>query len=66
MANKATVRNAYEFRPCSPDQRQAAMTPPSCLSGLEMRSAGCDGPNGMRSLHGPGLVPPGDRSLCPQ
>jgi hypothetical protein len=55
-----------ECRPCSLDQKQAAMTPPSFLSGLEMRSAVCDGPNGMRSPHGPGLVPLGDRSLVPQ
>ena len=53
-----------EFRPCSLDQKQAVMTRPSFLSGLEMRSAVCDGPNGMRSRHGPVLVPPGDRSLA--
>src|SRR5437868_51097 len=29
-----------------------------------MRSAECDGPNGIRSLHGPGLGPPGDRNLA--
>jgi hypothetical protein len=55
-----------EFRPCSLDQKQAVMTLPSFLSGLEMKSAACDGPNGIRSPHGPGLVPPGDRSLAPR
>ena len=55
-----------ESRPCSSGQKQAAMTPPSFLSGLEMRSAACDGPNGMRSRRGRGLVPRGDRSLAPQ
>ena len=30
-----------------------------------MKSAVCDGPNGMRFPHGPGLVPPGDQSLAP-
>jgi hypothetical protein len=29
-----------EFQPCSPDQKQAVMTQPLFLSGLEMRSAG--------------------------
>lgn len=53
-----------ECRPCSPDQRLAVMTRPSFSSGSEMRSAVCDGPNGMRS--GPGLVPPGERRLRPQ
>ena len=45
--------------------KQAMMTLPSFLSGLEMKSAVCDGPNGMRFPHGPGLVPPGDPSLAP-
>jgi len=53
-------------RPYSPDQKPAVMTPPSFLSELEMRSAACDGPNGMLSRRGPGLVPLGDRSLAPQ
>jgi hypothetical protein len=55
-----------EFRPFSSDQKQAVMTPHSFSSGSEMRSAVCDGPNGMRSPHGPDLVPPGDRSLAPR
>jgi hypothetical protein len=54
-----------EFRPCSSDQKQAVMMRPSFLSGLETRSAVCDGPNGMRCPHGPGLVLPGDRSQAP-
>lgn len=54
-----------ECRRCSLGLKQAAMTP-SFLSGLEMRNAVCDGPNGMRSPRGPGLALPGDRSLAPQ
>ena len=55
-----------ECRPFLWGQKQALRTPPSSLSGLEMRSAECDGPNGIHYLPGPGLVPPGNRSLAPQ
>jgi hypothetical protein len=48
-----------EFRPCSLVQKLAGMTLHLFLSGSEMRSAGCDGPNGMRFLLGLALGPLG-------
>jgi hypothetical protein len=55
-----------ECQRCLLDLKREVMTPPLFLSGSETRSVACDGQNGMRFPHGPGLVPPGDRSLAHQ
>jgi hypothetical protein len=61
MANAAIIRTQTDFPPHLPDQRRAWMTPHLFLSKSEMKSVGCDGPNGTPSPHGPALVRHGHR-----
>src|SRR5258708_25104031 len=52
-----------EFRQSSLVQKPARTMPPLFSSGSGMRSAGCDGPNGMRFLPGLALVPLGQPKI---
>ena len=64
MANKATVRNAYGVPAMFAGSKTGSDDAAFVFVRAEMRSAVCDGPNGTRFPPGPGLDPPGDRSLA--